>query len=62
MLGNTRQIVARLAKRQTSTTKVLAMSQTKVLSVPMNRVEMRQASQHTRMVPQVLKFLYIFNL
>ena len=62
MLGNTRQIVARLAKRQTSTTKVLAMSQTKVLSVPMNRVEMRQASHHTRMVPQVLKFLYIFNL
>jgi len=55
MLGNTRQIVARLAKRQTSTTKVLAMSQTKVLSVPMNRVEMRQASHHTRMVPQLLK-------
>jgi len=55
MLGNTRQIVARLAKRQTSATRVVAMSQTKVLSVPMNRVEIRQASHHTRIVPQLLK-------
>ena len=53
MLGNTRQLVSRLASRQTSATRVLAMSQTKVLTVPMSRVEIRQASHHSRMEPQV---------
>jgi len=55
MLGNTRQLVSRLASRQTSATRVLAMSQTKVLTVPMSRVEIRQASHHSRMEPQLLR-------
>ena len=46
MLGNTRQLVARLANRQNSATRVLAMSQTKVLAVPISGMETRQASSH----------------
>lgn len=46
MLGNTRQLVARLANRQNSATRVLAMSQTKVLAVPIGGMETRQSSSH----------------
>jgi len=46
MLGNTRQLVARLANRQNSATRVLAMSQTKVLAGPSVGMEIRQASSH----------------
>jgi len=55
MLGNTRHVVSRLATRQATNTRVLAMGQTKVLSVPMTKVEIRQASHHARIIPQFLQ-------
>jgi len=54
MLGNTRQIVARLATRQNSNTRVLAMSQTKVMAVPSVGVERRQVSSHAQLGKQKL--------
>ena len=53
MLGNTRHLVARLATRQSSNTRVLAMAQTKVVAVASNGVDARQASNHVQFGTQV---------
>jgi len=55
MLGNTRHVVSRLATRQATTTRVLALGQTKVLAVPTTKIEIRQASHHARSIPQFLQ-------
>ena len=53
MLGNTRHLVARLATRQSSNTRVLAMAQTKVVAVASNGVDARQVSNHVQFGTQV---------
>jgi len=54
MLGNTRHLVARLAIRQSSNTRVLAMAQTKVVAVTSNGVDARQVSNHVQFGTQKL--------
>jgi len=54
MLGNTRHLVARLATRQNSNTRVLAMAQTKVVAVAGNGVDARKISNNVQFGTQKL--------
>ena len=53
MLGNTRHLVARLATRQNSNTRVLAMAQTKMVAVAGNGVDARKISNNVQFGTQV---------